>query len=137
MDSQRWYQWAADGLLIVHAGFIAFVVLGFVAILVGLMRRWSWSRNPWFRLTHVLAIAVVVAQAWLGRACPLTVWEAELRRRAGQPAYDGSFVQYWLHRVIFYEAEPWVFVLVYTGFGLAVLLVYLLAPPRPVRFRRG
>ncbi len=126
----RWYQWGADGLLVIHGLFILFVVLGFVAILAGILRRWPWIRNPWFRGLHLLSIAVVVLQAWLGRACPLTVWEAKLRRLGDQASYEGSFVQYWLHRVIFYEAPGWVFVLIYTVFGAAVLLTYLLAPPR-------
>ena len=126
----RWYQWAADGLLIIHALFIIFVVLGLVVILAGVVRHWTWIRNPWFRGLHLISIAVVVLQAWFGRACPLTVWEAQLRRLAGQSFYEGSFVQYWLHRLIFYEAPGWVFVLVYTVFGAAVLATYLLAPPR-------
>jgi hypothetical protein len=130
MDVAGWYQLAADAMLVVHGLFIAFVIAGFVAILIGLGRAWVWTGNRWFRLLHLCAIGIVVLQAWLGRACPLTVWEAALRRRAGQLPQEGSFVQYWLHRLIFFEAEAWVFGAAYTAFGLAVLIVYLLAPPR-------
>ena len=126
----------ADLVALVHFLFIVFVVIGFVAILTGVMRRWSWIRNPWFRLLHLAAIGVVVLQAWLGVICPLTVWEAELRRRAGQAFYEGSFIQYWLQRLIFYEAPNWVFGLIYTVFGAAVLLTLLLAPPRWPSSRR-
>lgn len=114
----------------VHALFVFFVVAGFAIILIGIANGWSWTRNIWFRALHLLAIAVVVAQAWFGVRCPLTVWEAALRRRAGQQAQDGSFIEYWLQRLIFYEAEPWVFVVVYSAFGFAVLLAYIVAPPR-------
>ena len=130
---ERWYLWVADGLLVVHASFVAFVVLGFAAILLGIVLHWDWTTRPGFRITHLLAIGFVVLQAWFGRVCPLTVWEAELRRRAGVPTYESTFVEYWLQRLIFYEAEPWVFVVAYTGFGFAVLLTFVLAPPRRSR----
>ena len=40
-----------------------------------------------------------------------------------------SFVQHWLHRLIFYQAEAWVFTLSYTVFGALVILAWYLAPP--------
>ncbi len=131
MGTQRWYQLAADFVLVIHASFILFVVAGFAAILWGWLRRWNWTRQLWFRLLHLGAIGAVVLQAWLGWICPLTAWEGALRRKAGQSAYEGSFIEYWLHRLIFYEAEAWIFGAVYTAFGLAVLALYFLVPPRP------
>ena len=122
-------------LLAFHALFIVFVVVGFAIILAGIANGWSWTRNIWFRALHLAAIAIVVLQAWLGWRCPLTVWEAALRRRAFQEPQEGSFVQYWLQRLIFYEAEPWVFVVAYSAFGVAVLLAYIVAPPRWPRGR--
>ena len=119
----------ADGILVVHFAFVSFVVVGFLLILIGLVAGWSWVRNRWFRLAHVAAILIVVAQAWVGRICPLTVWENELRRRAGQDAYSESFVQHWLHRLLFYDAEPWVFTTIYTVFGALVVLVWWLSGP--------
>lgn len=127
--SPHWLLLAADGILVVHTMFIAFVVFGFVLILVGLVREWRWVRNPWFRFIHFGAIGIVVMQAWLDIICPLTVWENELRQMAGQAGYSGAFVQHWLHELIFYQAETWVFTLVYTVFGALVVIVWLLAPP--------
>ena len=95
-------------------------------ILLGLLAGWSWVHNRKFRLTHLAAIGVVVLQAWLGQLCPLTVWENELRRRAGQSGYEETFVEHWLHKVLFFQAEPWVFTMIYTGFGLLVVLVWFL-----------
>lgn len=86
-------------------------------------------RNRWFRLAHVAAILIVVVQSWAGRICPLTVWESELRRRAGQQPYSETFVQHWLHRLLFYDAEPWLFTTIYTVFGALVLLVWWLGRP--------
>ncbi len=81
-------------------------------------------------MTHLAMIAYVVLESWLGVPCPLTLWENELRRLAGESDYPGDFIGYWAHRLIFFRAEPWVFTLVYTLFGLVVLATFVLAPPR-------
>ena len=120
------YSILADAILIVHFAFVAFVVFGFLSILVGLLARWSWIHNRVFRIVHLVAIAVVVLQAWFDRICPLTLWENELRRRAGESAYTETFVEHWLHKVLFYQAEPWVFTTIYTVFGGLVLLAWFI-----------
>ena len=125
----------ADAILLLHAGFIAFVVLGLVAILIGGARGWRWVRIAWFRLAHLAAIGVVVAQAWLGVACPLTRWESELRRAAGQPGYEQGFIADWLHALIFFDLPLWVFTLAYSLFALLVLVSLALVPPRWPRRR--
>ena len=127
--SPGWFLLAADGLLIIHALFIAFVVFGLILIIAGLVRGWRWVRNPWFRFIHLGAIGIVVIQAWLNVICPLTVWENNLREKAGDATYAGSFIQHWLHELIFYQAEAWVFTLSYTAFAALVILAWYLAPP--------
>jgi hypothetical protein len=116
----------ADAILIVHFAFVVFVVLGFLLILTGLMAKWMWIHNRKFRIAHLAAIAVVVLQAWFGQLCPLTIWENDLRRLAGQSGYTESFIEHWLHRILFYQAEPWVFTTIYTVFGALVFAVWLL-----------
>ena len=109
-----WFLLAADGLLIIHALFIAFVVFGLIFIITGLVRGWRWTRNPWFRFIHLGAIGIVVIQSWLNVICPLTIWENNLREKAEQATYAGSFIRHWLHKLIFYQAEAWVFTLSYS-----------------------
>jgi cytochrome bd-type quinol oxidase subunit 1 len=123
------YQALADAILVVHFVFVVFVVIGFVLILIGLVMGWAWVRNRSFRVAHVVAIGVVVAQAWLGRICPLTIWENQLRRLAGQEPYVETFVQHWLHRWMFFDAEPWVFTTIYTAFGALVAIAWWLGGP--------
>ena len=120
----------ADAIVIIHALFVAFVVFGMVAIVVGLVLRWGCVRNFWFRVLHLAAILVVAAQAMVGITCPLTVLENHLRRQAGQETYPGAFIGYWAHRLLFFRAERWVFTLAYSLFGLAVLAAFVLGPPR-------
>lgn len=120
------YSLMADLVLIVHFAFVAFVVVGFLLILIGLLVHWTWIHNRIFRVAHLIAIGIVVLQSWFGRLCPLTIWESELRTRAGESAYTESFVAHWLHRILFYQAEAWVFTTIYTVFGALVLAVWIL-----------
>ena len=124
------YSFLADSILILHALFIAFVILGFVLILVGMFRRWNWIRNAWFRLIHLLAIGFVVAESWLGSLCPLTEWESRLREAAGGVGYSESFIEYWLSKIVFYDLPPWAFTVAYTVFGILVLIAWIRVPPR-------
>ena len=121
---------AADGILLLHTLFVAFVVVGQLMVFIGYARRWSWVRNPWFRTGHLAAIAVVVLQSWLGAACPLTTWEMALRSRAGTGVYAGDFIAHWLQRLLYYDFSPQVFLVVYTVFGLIVAASWWLIPPR-------
>jgi hypothetical protein len=131
MESPAYLLLAADVLLAVHALFIGFVVSGPVLIVIGHFRSWSWVLNPWYRLTHLLAIGFVIVQAWLGRICPLTLWEVGFRMRAGEPAYEGTFVGYWLGRLVYFDAPLWVFAAIYSLFGLLVVGTWIYVRPRP------
>lgn len=120
----------ADALLVLHVGTVAFLVLGTALILIGGWRRWQWVHGFAWRLTHLLVMGFVVLQSWLGELCPLTVWEQTLRRHAGQIAYDESFIEHWLARLIFFAAPWWIFVAAYTGFAVLVLVAWFWVPPR-------
>lgn len=134
-----WYRLAADLILILHTTFIGFVVLGLAATLLGWLLGWGWVRNFWFRAVHLLLIGYVIFEAYAGIACPLTEWENALRVQGGQDPYgDTGFIAYWLHKVIFYEAESWMFTTCYTIFGLLVAATFWLAPVRlPQWLARG
>ncbi len=119
----------ADVILVTHALFVVFVIFGLVAIYLGHFYKWLWVRNRLFRIVHLSAIAVVVVQSWVGVSCPLTTWEMALRENAGAEAYSGSFIQYWLQSLLYYNAPEWVFIIFYTGFGLLVLAGWFLVPP--------
>jgi hypothetical protein len=130
-----WARVLADLVVVFHAAYVGFVGLGLGATLVGLARRKDWARNFWFRTIHLAMILVVVLESLAGIVCPLTTWENVLRRRAGQDPYPLDFIGYWVHRILFYQAPAWVFVMAYTAFGLAVAATFLLAPPRWPRRR--
>jgi polyferredoxin len=124
------YRLAADAVVVVHCAYVAFVVVGLVAILIGLAGRRRWARNLVFRMLHLLAIAVVAGEAVCGITCPLTTWEQRLRTLAGQASYQGDFLATWVHELLFYDAAPWVYTVCYAAFALVVLATFLVAPPR-------
>ena len=74
----------ANAVLVVHVGIAAFVVAGLLLVIVGNLEHWGWVNNAWFRVAHVAAIGIVVAESWLGFVCPLTTLEMWLRSRAGE-----------------------------------------------------
>lgn len=125
------YALLADAILLLHVLIVAFVIGGQALILVGGPLRWAWVRRRAFRYTHLALMGLIVLQTWLGQLCPLTVWEQQLRRAAGQEVYDQSFIEHWLNQLIFFEAPWWVFVTVYTAFFSLLLASWWRWPPLP------
>jgi len=123
----------ADGVLVLHLGVVIFVVGGLVLVVVGHLAGWRWVDHLGFRIAHLLAIAVVVAESWLGVVCPLTTLEMWLRARGGGATYGGGFVEHWLQTLLYHDAPAWVFVAAYSAFGALVVASWWLFPPR----RRG
>lgn len=76
----------ADLTLAVHAGFVAFVLVGGLLAL-----RWRWM--PWL---HLPAAGWGVWTAVAGVVCPLTPLENHFRRLAGQAGYAGGFIEHYL-----------------------------------------
>jgi len=120
----------ADVILVIHAGIVLFAVLGQALIMLGGPLGWPWVRGFWLRISHLVLVVYVAVQAWLGELCPLTLWEHELRRAAGQSPHDRGFVEFWVSQLVYYDFPPWVFVLMYTGFAFLVVLTWWWLPPR-------
>lgn len=85
------WRMAADALVLVHLGFILFVLLGGLLLL-------RWPRLIWL---HIPAVAWGIVVECLHLGCPLTPWENQLRRAAGQAGYDGGFIEHYLIPLIY------------------------------------
>ena len=116
----------ADIILIIHFGFVVFVVGSLPLIWIGAWMGWGFVRNLRFRLAHLAAILFVVGESLIGMVCPLTLWEDSLRRAET----GGNFIQRWLHRILFYDVPEWVLSTVYVLFALLVAITFRLLPPR-------
>jgi hypothetical protein len=121
----------ADLVLVLHFAYVLFVLGGFALTWAGYFFGWGWVRNLRFRILHLAAIGFVALESWIGAICPLTLWEDLLRREATQ----ASFMQRWVHRLLFYDLPEWVFTLGYSSFLLLATATFLLLPPRPLHLR--
>lgn len=118
----------ADLIVVVHLGYVLFVIAGLFLIWIGVALRWSWVRRPAFRVPHLVCTLIVPLEALGGVICPLTTWERDLRRAAGQQPDEISFVGRLVRDVLFYDAPPWVLTICYVVFGILVLATFFLVP---------
>jgi Protein of Unknown function (DUF2784) len=84
------YRILADVVMLVHFGFLAFLALG------GFL---AW-RFRWVLVPHATAVAWAVLSV-AGVECPLTGWEDELRRLAGEQGLPRGFVDTYLTGVVY------------------------------------
>lgn len=123
------YQHLANAVLLAHLAVVLFVVGGLVVVVVGNRCGWGWVNRLWFRIVHLAAIALVVAQSWFGAVCPLTSLESWLRSKTGESPSGQGFIEYWVGYLLFYDAPTWAFTLAYTAFGLLVAAAWWYFPP--------
>jgi ABC-type xylose transport system permease subunit len=114
---------AAQLVVVVHLAVLAYIVLGGLLALRGLV--WLWP-----------SIAMTVYSAYVTLAsytCPLTRLEKWLLERGGRVPYEGSFISRYLHDVLYpaqYERAAWVIATSFT------LVTYVLVLTRWRRRRR-
>src|SRR5437763_9486221 len=120
-----WFTLAADALVVIHILYVAYIVVGLVMILAGLRRRRTWIRNPWFRLTHLVAILIVIYEIIVKAKCPLTTWEMRLRAMAGQAVNQTTFMDRLLSFILVADAPRWLVRGLYFAFGLAIPFVFV------------
>ena len=85
------YGLMADALLLLHGGFVLFVVAGGLLVL-----RWPWL--AWLHLPAALWGAVI---EFAGFVCPLTPLENAWRRAAGDTGYEGGFIEHYVTAALY------------------------------------
>lgn len=132
------YSFLADAILVIHALIVFFNLGALPAIWLGHFQGWRFARNFWFRMAHLALIAFIAAESVMGTICPLTTWEDQLRMKAGlDPRYHGSFVQHWVHWLIFYNADQRIFAIGYgVFFALVLVTLFAVKPQRPNWWRK-
>lgn len=81
----------ADIVVLIHAVFILFAVLGGFLV-------WRWKKAT---LVHLPAVAWAVTVELAGWTCPLTPLENYLRRSAGQSVYEVDFVNQYILPLVY------------------------------------
>ena len=116
---------SADIVACLHLAVVLFIMAGLPLIFLGGALDWGWVRIRWWRIVHLGAIGFVAAESLLGKVCPLTIWEDQLRgRQSGR-----GFIEQWVDRILFYDFPAWVFTVAYTAFAVLVALTWFLVPP--------
>ncbi len=85
------YLLLADALVVLHFGFVLFVVLGALTV-------YRWPKMVWAHIPCALW------GAWIeltGGICPLTPIEVRFRRMGGEEGYAGSFIEHYLIPVMY------------------------------------
>ena len=104
----------ADLVLIIHAAFLVFVVLG--AILV-----FWWHKLIWLHVPCFIWGAMIEFRGWI---CPLTYLENYLRKAAGTGTYTDGFIEHYLMPIVYPPGlTPGIQILL----GVAVLVINLVA----------
>ncbi|CAN7432611.1 DUF2784 domain-containing protein [Phenylobacterium sp. LjRoot225] len=111
-------------VLALHLGVIAFNVAGLAIIPLGARLNWRIVRVRWLRLLHLASLAVVALQAAFGRACLLTIWQADLTGGREDP-----LIMRWVNSVLFWPLPIWVFTTVYLAVFAYVVALWRLVPP--------
>jgi Protein of Unknown function (DUF2784) len=137
----------ADVIIVVHLLYMAIVVFGQLAIMIGHHLGWQWVRNPWFRSVHLAMILYVAYEAVEGIECPLTKWERDYRIEGGQIPPDDVRGAEWevanpsfvarVARAIMMCDSRWQPILdaSYYFFAGLVVATWILVPPRLRRNR--
>jgi hypothetical protein len=87
------YRLLADAVLLAHAAFVVFVVLGGLLVL-------RWPRLAWIHLPVVTWGAGI---EFAGAICPLTPLENRWRAIAGEQGYSGGFVEHYVFGLLYPE----------------------------------
>ena len=87
------YGLLADAVLLAHAAFVAFVVLGGFLVL-------RWQRLAW---VHLPVVAWGAGIELTGGICPLTPLENHLRALAHEQGYAGGFVEHYVFGLLYPE----------------------------------
>ncbi len=100
----------ADGLVVIHFAFTAFVIFG------GFL-TWKWR---WMAFVHLPALAWGVWVEVSATICPLTPLENHLRHLAGESGYSGGFLAHYLTAVLYPPGLTWHIQWVLAGVLLAL-----------------
>jgi hypothetical protein len=91
LDTPVAYRIAADLLVVAHALFVVFVVLGGLLVL-------RWPRLAWLHLPVAVWGALIEFSGWI---CPLTPLENRFRRAGGEAGYSGGFIDHYIVPVLY------------------------------------
>jgi hypothetical protein len=85
------YRALADAVLVLHLGFVLFVLLGALLVL-------RWPRLAWLHIPAAIWGVLIEYTGWI---CPLTPLENSFRTRGGEAGYSGAFIQHYIQPLLY------------------------------------
>lgn len=128
------YKIFADAIIVVHFLYILFMLLGFLLTGYALFFREKFFDRWLFRSLHLLGIFYVVSLNILGKYCPLTILENELRLKyEAYSVYSGSFIIHYLERLVYPDVNPLVIQIPTVFLAIFTIVVFIIRPPKKIK----
>ena len=106
-------QLIADLIILIHLGFILFVIFGGLLVI-------KWKKFIWLHIPAVLWGILIEFFGWI---CPLTTLENELRQINNSGGYESGFIEHYIIPIIYpLELTREIQILM----GIAVIVINLL-----------
>jgi hypothetical protein len=127
----------ANIIAAVHIAYFLFIVVGCAGIAIGAAKGWKWIRNPWFRLSHLAAVYIVVFENVFNIQCPLNTAEWQLRCASQSAVEASSGFGRLLDTLLFHTIPGFALNVMYWCFAALLLIALIFIPPRfSVRWQR-
>ena len=138
------YKILADLVVLIHFGWILFMLWGFVLtvwgsvcvyVLPAARDRGKKFFDRWiFRTAHLAGIIYVAILTIQGKYCPLTILENDLRGKYdAELAYPGSFVIHYIEKIVYPEANFLIFVIPTIIIAVFAVLMFMIRPPAKIK----
>jgi uncharacterized protein DUF2784 len=138
------YKILADLVVLTHFAWILFMLWGFILAVCGSISvyllpapkdRWITFFDRWiFRTIHLGGIVYVAFLTVLGKHCPLTIMENELREQYNtELTYHGSFVVHYIEKIVYPEANFLLFVIPTIIIAVFTVLIFIIRPPAKIK----
>ncbi len=86
-----------------------------------------------FRTIHLAGIVYVTSLMLLGKYCPLTLLENQLRRRHNpEQTYPGSFMVHYVENLVYPEADFVIFVIPTITIAFFTVFMFFFRPPKKI-----
>lgn len=124
----------ADAIIVLHFLYILFMLLGFLLTGYALFFRQKFFDWWLFRSLHLLGIFYVVSLSILGKYCPLTILENELRlKHEAYSVYSGSFIIHYLEKLVYPDVNPLVIQIPTVFLAIFTIVVFIIRPPKKIK----
>lgn len=123
------YKILADIVVFLHFLWILFIIAGFISII------FSWKiffNNFILRTIHLVSILYTTYLELAHKNCPLTDIENYFKAKSGNAAYTGSFIVYYIEKIVYPDVEPLVVIIPTIIIGVITLVMYILKPPKKI-----